>query len=71
MNSITDAARGKPLTVDSRLQQEIYDLLKRNQGLQELLKESEANKTIWKFWAITGLSYAALLMAVIIDYKFL
>jgi len=71
MNSITDAARGKSLTVDSKLQQEIYDLTVEAGKLREQLKESEANKAIWKFWAIVFGGYSTLLIAVVIYYKFL
>ena len=71
MNSITDAARGKSLTVDSKLQQEIYDLTVEAGKLREQLKESEASKAIWKFWAIVFGGYSTLLIAVVIYYKFL
>ena len=71
MNSITDAKRGKPITVDSRLQQEIHDLNGIIGGLHYDIKREKESRHFWKFAAIVGLSYSALLMIVIFEYMYL
>ena len=71
MNSITDAKRGKPITVDSRLQQEIYDLNGIIGGLHYDIKREKESHHFWRFTAIVTSSFALLLVAVIVDYLYL
>ena len=71
MNSITDAKRGKPITVDSRLQQEIHDLNGKIGGLHYDIKREKESHHFWRFTAIVTSSFALLLVAVIVDYLYL
>ena len=71
MNSITDAKRGKSITVDSRLQQEIHDLNGIIGGLHYDIKREKESHHFWRFTAIVTSSFALLLVAVIVDYLYL
>lgn len=70
LRSLVDAARGMPLTVDSKMANEMHQLVVDNGILKETIKKGEEDKAAWKFAAIVGLGYSALLMAVIIESKF-
>ena len=71
MNSITDAKRGKSITVDSRLQQEIHNLNGIIGGLHYDIKREKESHHFWRFTAIVTSSFALLLVAVIVDYLYL
>ena len=71
LKSIQDAARGMPLTVDSRMANEMHELNSRIIELKHDLKCEKESRHFWKFAAIVGLSYAALLMIVIFEYMYL
>ena len=71
MNSITDAARGKSLTVDSKMANEMHQLVVENGKLRDKAKDAELDKATWRFWAIVLGANWLLLAAVLIDHKFL
>jgi len=71
MKSIQDAARGMPLTVDSKMANEMHELVVEAGKLRDRLKDAELDKSAWRFWAIVLGANWLLLAAVLIDYKFL
>ena len=71
MKSIQDAERGMPLTVDSRMANEMHELVVEAGKLRDRLKDAELDKATWRFWAIVFGANWLLLAAVIFEYKFL
>ena len=71
MKSIQDAERGMPLTVDSKMANEMHELVVEAGKLRDRLKDAELDKSAWRFWAIVLGANWLLLAAVLIDHKFL
>ena len=71
MKSIQDAARGMPLTVDSKMANEMHELVVENGKLRDKAKDAELDKSAWRFWAIVLGANWLLLAAVLIESKFL
>ena len=71
MRSIQDAERGMPLTVDSRMANEMHELNSRISELTHDLRRERQHKHDWRFWAIVFGANWLLFAAVIFEYKFL
>ena len=69
LRSIQDAARGMPLTVDSRMANEMHQLNSRISKLQHDLKRERQRKNDWRFWAYVGLVYGSLMLGAAMHYK--
>lgn len=52
------------------MDKEVADLLIRNRELQSRLYTVTEAKDAWRFWALVGLGYSVLLMAVVAQYRF-
>ena len=69
LKSIQDAARGMPLTVDSRMANKMHQLNSRISELKHDLRRERQRTKDWRFWAFVGLVYGSLMLGAAIHYK--
>ena len=69
LRSIQDAERGMPLTVDSRMANEMHELNSKISELKHDLRQERQRTNDWRFWAYVGLVYGSLMLGAAIHYK--